>query len=133
MDFENLKVGLKNSGEMPVTESDTAIFVGSGSLKVLATPKMIALMEKVSAELAEKNLPENFTSVGISLNVEHIAPTPVGMKIRVESELVEISGRKLTFEVAAFDEKEKIGKGRHERFIVDGKKFQAKTDKKISG
>lgn len=132
MDFENLKVGLKNSGEMPVTESDTAIFVGSGSLKVLATPKMVALMEKVSAELAEKNLPENFTSVGISLNVEHIAPTPVGMKIRVESELVEISGRKLTFEVAAFDEKEKIGKGRHERFIVDGKKFQAKTDGKIS-
>ena len=132
MDFENLKVGLKNSGEMPVTESDTAIFVGSGSLKVLATPKMIALMEKISAELAEKNLPENFTSVGISLNVEHIAPTPVGMKIRVESELVEISGRKLTFEVAAFDEAEKIGKGRHERFIVDGKKFQAKTDGKIS-
>lgn len=132
MDFENLKVGLKNSGEMPVTESDTAIFVGSGSLKVLATPKMIALMEKVSAELAEKNLPAEFTSVGISLNVEHIAPTPVGMKIRVESELVEISGRKLTFEVAAFDEAEKIGKGRHERFIVDGKKFQAKTDGKIS-
>ena len=133
MDFENLQVGLKNSGEMPVTEKDTAIFVGSGSLKVLATPKMVALMEKVSAELAEKNLPEDFTSVGISLNVEHIAPTPIGMKIRVESELVEVSGRKLTFEVAAFDEAEKIGKGRHERFIVNGKKFQTKADGKFSG
>ncbi len=127
MDFENLQVGLKNSGEMPVTEKDTAIFVGS------ATPKMVALMEKVSAELAEKNLPEDFTSVGISLNVEHIAPTPIGMKIRVESELVEVSGRKLTFEVAAFDEAEKIGKGRHERFIVNGKKFQTKADGKFSG
>ena len=133
MDFENLQVGLKNSGEMPVTEKDTAIFVGSGSLKVLATPKMVALMEKVSAELAEKNLPEDFTSVGISLNVEHIAPTPIGMKIRVESELVEVSGKKLTFEVAAFDEAEKIGKGRHERFIVNGKKFQTKADGKFSG
>ena len=133
MDFENLQVGLKNSEEMPVTEKDTAIFVGSGSLKVLATPKMVALMEKVSAELAEKNLPEDFTSVGISLNVEHIAPTPIGMKIRVESELVEVSGKKLTFEVAAFDEAEKIGKGRHERFIVNGKKFQTKADGKFSG
>ena len=130
MDFENLKVGLKNSAESFVTENDTAVKVGSGSLKVLATPKMIALMEKSSADLLEKLLPENFTSVGISLNVQHTAPTPTGMKIFAEAEIIETDGRKILFEVFAKDEVGEIGRGKHERFIVDRKKFQDKADSK---
>ena len=130
MDFENLKVGLKNSAESFVTENDTAIKVGSGSLKVLATPKMIALMEKAATDLLEKILPENFTSVGISLNIQHTAPTPTGMKIFAEAEIIEVSGRKILFEVSAKDEVGEIGRGKHERFIVDRKKFQEKADSK---
>ena len=130
MDFENLKVGLKNSAESFVTENDTAIKVGSGSLKVLATPKMIALMEKAATDLLEKILPENFTSVGISLNIQHTAPTPTGMKIFAEAEIIEVSGRKILFEVSAKDDVGEIGRGKHERFIVDRKKFQEKADSK---
>ena len=84
MDFENLKVGLSNTEEMTVEEKDTAVNVGSGSLKVLATPAMICLAEKSAADLVERILPPEFTSVGISVNVEHISPTPVGMKIFAE-------------------------------------------------
>lgn len=130
MQFENLKVGLKNSVEAVVTEEDTALKVGSGSLKVLATPKMIALMEKSAADLVEKILPEEFTSVGISLNVRHVAPTPVGMKIFAECVIKEIDERKIIFEVFAKDERGEIGRGTHERFIVDRKKFQSKADSK---
>ena len=128
--FENLTVGLEKSVSMVVTESDTALAVGSGSLKVLATPKMLALIEKAAADLVEENLPEEWTSVGISLNVAHTAPTPVGMQIRAEAELVELDGRKIIFEVAAFDECGEIGCGRHERFIVNREKFQLKADAK---
>lgn len=131
MNFENLKIGMKNSVESKVTENDTALKIGSGSLKVLATPKMIALMEKSAADLVEKVLPEEFTSVGISLNIQHIAPTPVGIKIFAEVEIISVEGRKIIFTVSAKDEVEEIGCGTHERFIVDRKKFFAKAEKKL--
>lgn len=130
MQFENLKVGLKNSVESIVTEDDTAIKVGSGSLKVLATPILIALMEKSSADLLEKILPEEFTSVGISLNVQHLSPTPIGLKIFAESEIIAVEERKIIFEVSAKDERGEIGRGTHERFIVNRKNFQSKADSK---
>ena len=131
MQFENLKIGLKNSAESIVTENDTALKIGSGSLKVLATPKMIALMEKSAADLVEKLLPEEFTSVGISLNVQHTAPTPINMKFFAQAEIIAVDGRKIIFEVSANDERGEIGRGTHERFIVDRKKFQSKADSKI--
>ncbi|MBR6013161.1 MAG: thioesterase family protein [Selenomonadaceae bacterium] len=130
MNFENLKVGLKNSAESFVTENDTALSVSSGSLKVLATPKMIALMEKAAADLVEKILPKNFTSVGISLNIQHTAPTPVGIKISAAAEIIEVNDRKILFEIIAEDEQGEIGRGKHERFIVDREKFQKKADSK---
>lgn len=130
MTFEKLRIGLKNSVAQGVGENDTALAVGSGSLKVLATPKMLALMEKAAADLVEENLPAEFTSVGISLDVKHTAPTPIGMNVRAEVELIEIDGRKLIFSVAAFDDAGEIGSGRHERFIVDRAKFQSKADAK---
>ena len=127
-----LKVGLENSVAQVVTEDDTAVAVGSGSLKVLATPKLIALIEKAAAELVEKNLSPELTSVGTSVNFEHTAPTPVGMKITAEVEILEIAGRKIIFEVAATDEVGEIGHGKHERFIVNREKFQTKADSKNS-
>lgn len=127
-----LQTGLKNSIAQVVTEKDTALAVGSGSLKVLATPVLIALVEKAAAELAEKNLPPELTSVGISVNFEHTAPTPVGMKFSAEVEIAEVAGRKIIFDVATFDDGGEIGRGRHERFMVNREKFQTKADSKNS-
>ena len=131
MNFENLKVGLKNSAEKIVGENDSALAVGSGSLKVLATPIMLAVMEKSAADLVEKILPEEFTSVGISLDIKHTAPTPIGMKIFAQAEIIAVDGKKIIFEIVANDECGEIGRGTHERFIVDRKKFQSKADSKI--
>ena len=131
MQFENLKVGLKNSVAQVVTEKDTAVAVGSGSLQVLATPKLIALVEKAATDLAEKVLPPEFTSVGTLINFEHTAPTPVNLKYWAEVEISEIDGRKIIFKVATFDERGEIGRGQHERFIVNREKFQAKANSKI--
>ena len=127
---ENL-IGLTNVVEDFVTEKNTALAIGSGSLKVFATPAMICLVEKAAAEVVEKNLPSELTSVGISLNAKHTAPTPCGMKIRVEVKIISVDGRKIVAEFFAFDERGEIGRGSHERFIVDRNKFQAKANAKI--
>lgn len=129
MNFD-IKIGLKNIAESSVTKNNTALAVGSGSLEVLATPAMLALIEKAAADLLEKILPQEYTSVGTLLNVEHIAPSPVGMKIFAEVEVVEVNGRKIIFKVSAKDEVEEIGRGTHERFIVGREKFQTKADSK---
>ena len=131
MDFENLKAGLKNSVAQVVSQNDTALAVGSGSLKVLATPKLIALVEKAAADLVEKILPQEFTSVGTLVNFEHTAPTPISLKFWAEVEISEIDGRKIIFTVSAFDERGEIGRGRHERFIVNREKFQLKANSKV--
>jgi predicted thioesterase len=130
MDFE-FKIGMLEIAEDVVAEQNTAIFLGSGSLPVYATPALIALMEKASALLAEKSLPDLMSTVGISLNVKHIAATPVGMKVHAESELVMVEDRKLTFKVTVFDEKEKIAEGIHERFIIKKESFLQKAEAKL--
>lgn len=130
MDFENLKAGLKNSVAQVVSENDTALAVGSGSLKVLATPKLIALVEKAAADLVEKVLPAEFTSVGTLINFEHTAPTPVNLNFRAEVEITKVDGRKIIFDVVTFDERGEIGHGIHERFIVNREKFQSKANSK---
>ena len=130
MVFEKMQVGLKNSVESIVTENDTASSVGSGSLRVLATPKMIALIEKAASDLVDKNLPPEYTSVGTLLNIKHTAPTPVGMKFFATVEIIDVDGRKIIFEVVAKDERGEIGRGSHERFIVERGKFQAKANSK---
>ena len=131
MSYESL-IGLSDSRENSVTSENTARALKSGSLDVLATPEMIRLVEETAAALVEKNLPHDLTSVGISLNVKHTAPTPVGMKFRAEVKIVSVDGRKIVLEVAAFDESGQIGNGVHERFVVDAKKFQSKADAKLN-
>lgn len=116
-----------------VTEDMTAAAVGSGDLRVLATPAMTALMEKAALNCAKSGLDGNESTVGISLNIRHIAPTPVGMEVTCRATLVQVDSRKLTFSLEAFDEKEKIGEGTHERFIINSEKFQNKCDGKKNG
>ena len=129
MSYENL-IGMTNAAEEFVTEKNMAVALGSGSLKVFATPALIRLIESAAAELVEKNLPRELTSVGIALNVRHTAPTPLGMKVRAEVKIISVDGRKIIFEVTASDARGEIGRGTHERFIVDREKFQRKADAK---
>ena len=125
--FDELKIGEKNSVTMTVTENDTALAMKSGSLKVLATPRLVALVEEAAATLAEKFLPSDYTSVGTSLNVNHVAPTAINSTVRADVELIEIEGRKLIFKVTAVDDAKEIFNGRHERFIVNREKFLSKV------
>ena len=129
MTYENLR-GLTNAAEFFVTEKNLAVALGSGSLKVLATPAVVQLIEVAASGLVEKNLPEELTSVGTALNVAHNAPTPLGMKVRAEVKIISVDGRKIFFAAEVFDERGEIARGTHERFIVDRKKFQAKADAK---
>lgn len=125
-----LKEGVKGTQEIMVTEENTAKVMGSGALDVFATPAMIALMEKTAWTSVADELDEGCGTVGISLNVAHSAPTPLGMKVTCESELTGIDGRKLIFYVKAYDEKGVIGEGTHERFIIQNEKFQKKANMK---
>ena len=127
-----LEAGIKGTQEVKVTEENTALTMGSGTLKVFATPSMIALMEKTAWQSVAPNLEEGSGTVGTQLNVSHLSATPLGMTVRCESELTEVDGRKLVFKVAAYDNAGLIGEGTHERFIVKNEKFQAKADSKAN-
>ena len=126
-----LETGIIGKEEMLVTEADTAKALGSGGLNVFATPAMIALSEKTALTSILKELPEGQSTVGTKIDMSHIAATPVGMRVRCETELIEIDRRRLVFSVNVFDEVEKIAEGIHERFIVEDAKFQTKADAKI--
>jgi len=124
------EIGIKGLQEAVVTENNVATNVGSGLVKVFATAMMIALMEKAAVYSVEPYLEKGQGTVGIRVNVSHCSATPVGMKVRAESELIEIVGRRLVFKVAAYDERGLIGEGLHERFVINMEKFQSKTDSK---
>lgn len=126
-----MKIGKVFGIETTVTDKDTAKVFGSGTLPVLATPRMLALMEEASYKCVAEMLDEGSSTVGTHLDVKHLASTPVGMKVMVESTLVEEDGRRLVFDVKAYDEAGLIGEGKHERFVVFSEKFVAKTYSKL--
>jgi len=121
-------MGLKGRAEKIVDQTNTAKTMGSGSLDVLATPALVAMMEE--AAVRALNLAEGQSTVGVSLNIKHTAATPLGMKVWADAELIEIDRRRLVFQIEAYDEKELIGSGTHERFIIDVEKFMTKTHSK---
>ena len=125
-----LEQGIKGTQTVTVNEKNTALAMGSGVLEVFATPAMIALMEETCWRSIVDALDEENTSVGTLLEIRHIAPTPVGMHVTCESTLTEIDGRRLVFQVTAYDEKGTVGEGKHERFVVQKEKFQNKANDK---
>ncbi len=125
MDFE-IEVGVIGSMEIVVSKELTAVKYGSGLIEVFATPAMISIMESTAHTSVQKYLPDGFITLGIEVNIKHLKATPVGMKVNCESKLINVGGRKLTFEVNAYDEKGLIGTGLHVRFIVETKKFMDK-------
>ena len=123
--------GIEKEIKITVTEDLTALKMGSGSLEVYATPAMVALMEQAAAESVEELLGEGKTSVGTKMEVEHLAATPLGMKVTCRSTLTAVDNRKLTFAVEAYDEAGLIGKAHHERFVIDTQRFLEKTYGKL--
>ena len=123
-----LEIGIKGSGEAMVTEALTAKAMGSGELPVYATPAMAALIEETAWKSVAPALEPGQGTVGTKLDISHLAATPLGRKVRCETELIEIDRRRLVFSAAVYDEAGKIGEGTHERFIVDNERFLAKAD-----
>lgn len=126
-----LETGIKGRQTETVTDEKTAEAVGSGGLKVYATPAMIALMEKTALMSVSGELDDGMTTVGTKIDIVHTSASPVGSTITCESELTEIDRRRLVFTVTAYDDAGEIGKGTHERFIVDSAKFMEKTAAKL--
>lgn len=132
MDLSGLKPGLKAKNDIVVANEHTAPHVGSGLVRVLATPVMINMFEAASLAAVEHYLPEGCQTVGTHLDVHHFAATPVGMRVYVESELVEVEGRTLRFRLVARDDREPIGDGIHERIIIKLGRFDERMAEKLA-
>jgi fluoroacetyl-CoA thioesterase len=115
-----------------ITLENSAVHLGSGSARVLATPWMIAFMERVSHRLLTCCLPEGYSSVGTHLDVRHLAPTPVGATIRVRAEVQLVDGYRVNFLIEAWDNQEKIGEGTHERVVIEEARFWKRVEKKMA-
>jgi fluoroacetyl-CoA thioesterase len=122
--------GVRKEVEHHVTEEQTAVQIGSGASRVLATPWMIALMERASHQLLAERLPPGFSSVGVEVHVRHLAPTPVGSRMRIAVEVTDIQGLKVTFQVQAWDAYELVGEGEHQRFVIEESRFQKRVTSK---
>ena len=118
--------GIKHHEEVLASEENSAKFFGSGSVDVFATPAMIALMEKTAHESVQPLLPKGYTTVGTEVNIKHLKATAIGKQIRSDSYLRSVDGKKLLFELHAWDDKGMIGIGTHTRVIVEEKIFMAK-------
>ena len=122
MEFK-IQSGIENQMEITVGQKDTANSYGSGLIDVFATPAMIALMENTAQSSLKQLLPQGYISLGLEINVKHLKATPLGMKVKCESKLVQVDGKKLLFELNAWDEKGLIGTGIHTRYIVHAEEF----------
>ena len=127
----DIVIGTVGVASTLVEPEDTALSVGSGSLRVYATPAMVALMEGAACEALVDFLPEGKTSVGTELNVKHISATPVGLEVTAEATVTAVEGNTVTFSLIAKDEAGKIGEGTHKRVIVGEQKFLEKTYQKL--
>ena len=131
MDLEKvIKKGLVHEDSFQVAEEHSAIQVGSGGSQVLATPWLIAFMERVAYQMLEDVLPEGRSSVGVVVDVRHMAPTPIGSTVRVRAEIEDLQGSSVVFGVQAWDQVEKIGPGSHQRVVIDEARFLKRLEGK---
>ena len=132
VDLSKLKPGLEGHAEIVVGDQHTAPRIGSGRVRVLATPVMINLMEAAALDAAENLIPVGHQSLGTRLDVRHIAATPVGMRVRATAKLISVDGRTLEFRVEAHDERDLIGDGAHTRLVVNVARFDQRVQAKLS-
>lgn len=130
--YEMIHRGMTREENFEITLENSAIHLGSGSSRVLATPWMIAFMERVAHRLLTCCLPEGYSSVGSRLDVRHLAPTPVGATIRVRAEVQLVDGERVNFLIEAWDNVEKIGEGTHERVVIEEARFWKRVEKKMA-
>jgi predicted thioesterase len=128
-----LQPGQVGTASLVVTEAHLAPALGSGRAPVFATPAMVALIEAAAVACVEDQLAQGQETLGIHIDVEHIAATPAGLTVTAMAELIEVSGRKLVFKVESRDGRELIGRGRHTRIVVDAARFRAKAAAKLPG
>lgn len=121
-----MKIGLTKTNSTIVDASNTAEALGSGDMPVFATPAMIALMERAALESVTPYMEDGQSTVGIYVDVSHDRATPLGVEVTAVARLIEIDGKRLVFEVEANDPRGIIGRGRHERFIVNRERFLGK-------
>ncbi len=123
----SLTLGLTREETFQVEEQHTAYHIGSGDERVLGTPWMISFMERVSNRLVNEYLPEGIMSVGIHVDVRHLAATPVNATIRVRAKITNLESRRVTLAVEAWDSLDKIGEGQHTRALVERQRFLEKV------
>jgi fluoroacetyl-CoA thioesterase len=122
-----LKQGMTGEAVTTVNNENTAAAIGAGGVEVFGTPMLIALMENASWKAVADALDEGYVTVGTHVNIRHLAATPLGQQVRASAELIEIDTRRLVFSVVAYDERQKVGEGRHERTIVNLERFLARV------
>jgi predicted thioesterase len=128
--MEEIVPGLVGQVTTTVTPENTAKHLGSGNATVFATPAMIRLMEMAGVKAVDHLLPEGYRTVGVGVDVRHLAATPLGMTVTATAELLEVDGRKLTFRVNAQDELDRIGTGTHTRMIINVERFNQRVQEK---
>ncbi len=128
--MDAIKPGITGELSITASEAQSARHLGSGGVLVFATPAMIALMEGAAVAAIDHLLPEGQASVGVMVNIRHLAATPLGHQVRARAEVTGIDGRQVSFKVEAWDEKEKIGEGTHTRFVIDLARYMQRLDSK---
>jgi fluoroacetyl-CoA thioesterase len=140
MTFEPVQPGLVGEIRLMVAEEHTAKHIGSGGVQVLATPQMVLLLERAAVAAVDHLLPDGYRTVGVHLDVRHLAPTPVGFEVVATAELIEVEGRRLTFRVQAHDgpfgdaqgKVELVGEGTHQRAIIHVQTFGERVAQKAA-
>ncbi len=127
----NIPVGTKNEEKLVVTPDVAIDFMGVEGARVLSTPNMILGLEKTARNLLIRILDPGYDSVGTNVNVSHLAATPMGMTVTFRTEVTSVEDRRVNFKVEAFDAKDKIAEGTHQRAIVNVERFVSKMREKI--
>jgi len=133
MTLEELKPGLTSDTSLTVDEGRTAAHLGSGTLRVLATPAMALFIEDTCRRMVEPYLARGESTVGVSLKVRHLAPTPMGQTVRCRAEVVGVEGVVVTFRADIWDPAEKIGEAEHKRAVIDVERFLRRVEAKAAG
>ena len=128
--MDTLKAGMRDEMTWEVTEE---LATTRGDYKVFSTPGMTRFVEMTAHKLVEPHLKPGQGQVGLQVNIRHMAPTPIGKKVRCEAELVAVDRRKLTFKCKVFDDVEQVGEAEHDRFVIDLDKYMAKLKAKVEG
>lgn len=128
--MDELGIGLVEEASLIVSPEKTADHIGSGSLQVFATPAMVAFVEQVCRQMADQRLPDGQATVGVRVDIRHLAPTPLGGQVRLRAEVTAFDGRVIEYKVQLWDETELIGDGQHIRAVIDEARFLRRVEAK---